>query len=75
MYVYLRLIIFSVEDDIPIDSKTFLMTDFVNLKIKSIQFFKYTHKGMIYVCVFIGMSIYTCMITYVYIVFLKKKIP
>jgi hypothetical protein len=36
--LYLRLIILSVEDDISIDSETFLVTNFVNLKIKSVQF-------------------------------------
>jgi hypothetical protein len=32
--LYLCLIILSVRDDIFIDNKTFLMTDFINLKIK-----------------------------------------
>jgi hypothetical protein len=30
---------FLVEDDVFIDSDAFLMTDFINLKIKSTQFF------------------------------------
>jgi hypothetical protein len=29
------------------------MIDFINLKIKSIQFFKYTHKYIVYVRIFI----------------------
>jgi hypothetical protein len=36
-----QLIIFSVIDNIIIDSKILLMTDFINLKIKSVQSFKY----------------------------------
>jgi hypothetical protein len=36
--LYLRLIILSVEDDISVDSEMFLVTNFVNLKIKSVQF-------------------------------------
>jgi hypothetical protein len=30
--------------DVPIDSETLLVTDFVNLKIKLAQSFKYTHR-------------------------------
>jgi hypothetical protein len=37
--VYLRLIIFSVVDDDFIDSDMFLVIDFMNLKIKSVQSF------------------------------------
>jgi hypothetical protein len=38
--VYLRLIIFLVIDNIPIDSDALLMIDFINLKIKSIRLLK-----------------------------------
>jgi hypothetical protein len=31
--LHLRLIILSVRDDVPVDSETLLVTDFVNLKI------------------------------------------
>jgi hypothetical protein len=31
-------------DDVPVDNKTLLVTDFMNLKIKSAQSFKYSHK-------------------------------
>jgi hypothetical protein len=34
---------FSVRDDVLVDSETFLMTDFMNLKIKSAQSFKYVY--------------------------------
>jgi hypothetical protein len=34
MVLYLRLIILLVKDDVPIDSETLLITNFVNLKIK-----------------------------------------
>jgi hypothetical protein len=35
--LHLCLIIFLVGDDVPINSETFLVTDFVNLKVKSAQ--------------------------------------
>jgi hypothetical protein len=35
---------FFSEGDVPVDNKTLLVTDFVNLKIKSTQSFKYGHK-------------------------------
>jgi hypothetical protein len=54
--LHLRLTIFSVGGDILIDSETFLMTDFMNLKIKSAQLFGDVHMGRIYIRVFIGMS-------------------
>jgi hypothetical protein len=47
--LYLRLIIFSVGGDVPVNSKTFLVTDFVNLKVKSAQSFECVHRN-IYVC-------------------------
>jgi hypothetical protein len=56
MMLYLRLIILSVEDDIPIESETILVIDFVNLKIKLSQSFRCIHKDKMYVCMFIGMS-------------------
>jgi hypothetical protein len=43
--------------DVPIDNETFLMNNFVNLKIKSVQSFGCTHKSMIYVHVFRYVSI------------------
>jgi hypothetical protein len=36
-------------DDIPVNSETFLMTDFVNLKIKPAQSFEGAHRNRIYV--------------------------
>jgi hypothetical protein len=50
-----------VEDDAPIDSKTFLVTDFINLKIKPTQFFRGVHRDRIYVHVFIEVSAHMCM--------------
>jgi hypothetical protein len=52
MVLHLRLIILSVGGDVPVDSDTLLVTEFVNLKIKSIQSFKDTHKNMMCVCVY-----------------------
>jgi hypothetical protein len=52
--LYLRLIIFSVGDDIPVDSEIFLVTNFMNLKIKSAQSFGVAHKVRVCVCVHKG---------------------
>jgi hypothetical protein len=43
--LYLRLIILSVGGDVPVDSETLLVTDFVNLKIKPTQSFGGAHRG------------------------------
>jgi hypothetical protein len=40
MVLHLQLIILSVGGDVPIDSETFLVTDFVNLKIKVSSVFR-----------------------------------
>jgi hypothetical protein len=61
-----------VRDDIFIDNETFLVTDFVNLKIKPAQSFKCVYRGRVYMRVFIEVSVYTCMRIYVCNVFLKK---
>jgi hypothetical protein len=54
--LYLRLIILSVGGDVSVDSETLLMTNFVNLKIKSAQSFRDTHKNKIYIYIFIKMN-------------------
>jgi hypothetical protein len=54
-----------------IDGETLFVTDFMNLKIKSAQSFRGDHNGRIYVHVFIVISAYTYMNTYIYTV-LKK---
>jgi hypothetical protein len=61
-----------VGDDVSVDSETFLVTHFVNLKIKSAQSFGGVHRYRVCVRVFIGVSAHTCMSIYVCIVFLKK---
>jgi hypothetical protein len=70
--LYLRLIILLVGDDVLINSEALLVTDFVNLKIKSVQSFRGAHRGRMCVRVFIEISDYTCMSIYIFIVFLKK---
>jgi hypothetical protein len=62
-----------VRDDVPIDSETFLMTDFMNLKIKSAQSFGGAHRGRVYVHVFIEVTAGIYMSIYIYTVFLKKQ--
>jgi hypothetical protein len=71
--LYLRLIIFSVECDVLVDSETLLVTDFMNLKIKSAQSFEDVDRGRMCVRVFIGMSTRTCMSICICNVFLKKN--
>jgi hypothetical protein len=54
--LYFQLIILSVEDDVSVDSEILLVTDFVNLKIKSAQSFKCANRGRVYIHVSIDMS-------------------
>jgi hypothetical protein len=70
--LYLRLIILSVGGDVPVDSETLLVTDFINLKIKPTQSFECAHRDKLCVRVFIGVGAHTYMNIYIYIVFLKK---
>jgi hypothetical protein len=69
--LHLRLIILSARDDVPIDSETLLMTDFMNLRIKSVQSFECAHKDRVCVHVFIGVSAH--MSIYIYTMFLKNS--
>jgi hypothetical protein len=62
-----------VGDDAPVDNDTLLMTDFVNLKIKSDQSFGCAHMDRLCVHVFIVVSTRTCISIYVCTMFLKKK--
>jgi hypothetical protein len=71
--LHLRLIILSVEGDVPVDSEALLVTDFVNLKIKPTQSFRCVYRGRVCVRVFIGVSAHTCMNICVCIMFLKKE--
>jgi hypothetical protein len=63
-----------VGGDISVNSESLLVTDFVNLKIKSTQSFGCAHRGRMCVRVFIGMSAHTCMSIYICTVFIKKII-
>jgi hypothetical protein len=62
--LYLRLIILSVGGDVPVDSEALLVTDFINLKIKSVQSFECAHKARVYVYVFIWVDAHMCMSIY-----------
>jgi hypothetical protein len=68
----LRLIILSVGGDASIDSDALLVTDFVNLKIKSVQSFGGVHRDRVCMRVFIGVSVSTCMSICVCTVFFLK---
>jgi hypothetical protein len=54
--LYLRLIILSVGGDVPVDSKTLLMTDFMNLKIKPTQSFEDAYRDRVCMHAFIGVG-------------------
>jgi hypothetical protein len=56
-----------------INSEILLVTDFMNLKIKLSQSFGSAHMNKLYVCIFIGLSVCTCIKIYVYPVFIKKS--
>jgi hypothetical protein len=62
-----------VEGEVPVDSETLLVIDFVNLKIKPAQSFEGTHRGMMCIRVLIGVNAHTYMSICVCTVFLKKK--
>jgi hypothetical protein len=59
--------------DVLIESDVLLVSDFVNLKIKSTQSFRGAHGGRLCVRVFTEVSAHTCMSICVYIVFIKKS--
>jgi hypothetical protein len=61
-----------VGGDVSVDSETFLVTDFMNLKIKLTQSFRVAYRGRVCIRVFIDVSAHMCMSIYVYTVFLKK---
>jgi hypothetical protein len=63
---------FSGRGNVPIDSETLLMTDFVNHKIKPTQSFRSAHRGRVCMHVFIGMSAHMCISICIFTVFLKK---
>jgi hypothetical protein len=71
--LYLLLIILSVVGDILVDSKTFLVTDFVSLNISRSNLSDVLIR-IVYACVFIGVNARASMSICVYIVFIKKKI-
>jgi hypothetical protein len=72
--LYLWLIILLVGGDVSVDSETLLVTDFMNLKIKLVQSFRYVYRDRTYVRIFIRVSAHTCMSICVCTVFLKKRI-
>jgi hypothetical protein len=62
-----------VGGDVPADSEALLVTDFVNLKIKSAQSFGGAHIGRVCIRVFIEVSTHTCMSICICTMFLKKN--
>jgi hypothetical protein len=70
--LHLQLIIFLVGDDVPVDSETLLVTDFVNLKIKPTQSFGGAHGNRVYIRVFIVMNYHMYLSIYVCTIFFLK---
>jgi hypothetical protein len=58
---------------ISVNNESFLITNFMNLKIKSTQFFKDDHMSRICVSVFIELRTHTYMNIYIYTIFLRKR--
>jgi hypothetical protein len=56
-----------------VDSEMLLMTDFMNFKIKLVQSFRCAYRDRMYVYIFIGVSVHTCINICVYTIFLKKE--
>jgi hypothetical protein len=73
--LHLRLIILLVGCDVPIDSETLLLSDFINLKIKLTQSFRCVQRDRVCVRVFIEVSDHMYMSIYIYTVFIKKSLP
>jgi hypothetical protein len=61
-----------VGGDVSVNSKSLLVTDFMNLKIKLTQSFRCAHMNRVCVRMFIGVSAHTYMSICVCTVFLKK---
>jgi hypothetical protein len=61
-----------VADDVPVDSEVFLLTDFINLKIKSAQPSRGDHRGEVYICVYSDKCSY--IYEYLYLYYIKKAI-
>jgi hypothetical protein len=64
-----------VGGDVPVESETLLVTDFVNLQIKSTQSFRCAYRNIRCIYVFIEMSNIIYISTYIYTVAQKKIIP
>jgi hypothetical protein len=54
--LYLWLIIFLVGGDVSVNSETFLITDFINLKIKSAQSFRGAYRDRVCIHIFIEIN-------------------
>jgi hypothetical protein len=63
-----------VGGDVPVDSEVLLVTDFMNLKIKSAQSFRSAHRDRLCVRVFIEVSDRTYISICICTVFLNKII-
>jgi hypothetical protein len=60
-----------VGGDVPVDSEVFLVIDFVNFKIKSVQSFRCAHRDRICVCIYKGECLYVYEYLCLYCVFKK----
>jgi hypothetical protein len=61
-----------VGSDVSVDNETFLVTDFINLKIKLVQSFEFVHMSKVYMYIFIGVGAHIHMSIYICAVFQKN---
>jgi hypothetical protein len=61
-----------VGSDVSVDNETFLVTDFINLKIKLVQSFEFVHMSKVYIYIFIGVGAHIHMSIYICAVFQKN---
>jgi hypothetical protein len=72
--LHLRLIILLLGCDVPIDNDALLVTDFINLKIKSVQSFGVAHTGRVYIYIYTGECSYVYEYLHLYCVFKKTQV-
>jgi hypothetical protein len=73
--LHLRLIILSVEGNVPHQQRNALNNQLHNIKIKPTQSFINAHRDRVCMRIFIGINTRTCMSIYVCTAFLKKFYP
>jgi hypothetical protein len=65
---------FLVKVDVSVGSEMILIIDFMNLKIKPTQIFRYDHRDRLYINIFIGGDVHIFEYPYLYYIFLKTTL-